>query len=430
MITIYSSYLSSRLQYAVDIIFQQILGLEVRLTNQIEDLEGVVINYSDEIIDLKSFQIKPNGLLSSSIIYDKVDSVEKDQRDLIRIFPNKDDFGFDVFSAVFFLVSRMEEYQSQDLDSHMRFKAVNSILYQNDMLEYPVIDIWSFNLLNSINNFFNKNFSSIRKFNSSLTVDIDNAFAYKHKGLLRTFGASVKSLIKLDFNTFSQRIRVLKKMEKDPYDNYEYLKKFIKKENIDLTIFLLLADYAKYDKNLDFKNESFKSLIKYLSTFSTLGIHPSYNSYNNRDKMNLEINRLSNIISSKVNHSRNHFLRFKIPETFQHLISLGIHYDYSMGYADIPGFRAGTCTPFYFYDLINEQQTNLLIVPFAYMDGAFKDYFNSSIDESKKYISNLIRNVKSVNGSFISVWHNESLSNQQRWKGWREVFEHTFKNHD
>ncbi len=430
MITIYSSYLSPRLQYAVDVVFQQILGFEVALTNQTKNLDGVVINYSNQNLKVNSFKIIPEGLLNSEVVYSKVDNVKKHHRDLIQIFSNDDHFGFDIFSAVFFLVTRMEEYHSKDLDSHLRFKYSNSILFQHDVLDSPIIDIWAFNLMNELNCFFNQKLSVNRKYNRSLTVDVDNAFAYKHKGALRTIGASFKSMLKLDLDTFLQRFRVLLGKEKDPYDNYEYLHKFIENEKVQLIIFLLLADYDKYDTNLNFKNKSFLTLIKYLSTFSTLGIHPSYNSYNNFDKINLEINRLASMTSDKVSHSRNHYLRFKIPETYQHLLSLGVQNDYSMGYANISGFRAGTCTPFYFYDLVKDQKTDLLVVPFAYMDGALKDYMNYSINDSKKCVSKLISNVKLVNGSFISVWHNESLSDKQRWLGWREVFEHTYKSHD
>ena len=43
-----------------------------------------------------------------------------------------------------------------------------------------------------------------------------------------------------------------------------------------------------------------------------------------------------------------------------------------------------------------------------------------------KIINELKVNVIEVNGQFNSVWHNESLSNQDRWKGWRAVFESTW----
>jgi len=96
--------------------------------------------------------------------------------------------------------------------------------------------------------------------------------------------------------------------------------------------------------------------------------------------------------------------------------------DYTMGYAAEPGFRAGICTPFYFYDLDYETETKLLVYPFTVMDGTLRDYKDVGIEEAKAIIQSLIYEVKAVNGTFISLWHNESLSDQGRWKGWREVY--------
>ena len=97
-----------------------------------------------------------------------------------------------------------------------------------------------------------------------------------------------------------------------------------------------------------------------------------------------------------------------------------------MGYTDRVGFRAGTCTPFNFYDLENEIVTQLIIVPFCYMDGVLNDHFKYSCKSSTEFIRDLKNNVKYVNGQFTSIWHNESLSNLDRWKGWRSVFESTW----
>lgn len=97
-----------------------------------------------------------------------------------------------------------------------------------------------------------------------------------------------------------------------------------------------------------------------------------------------------------------------------------------MGYSDLAGFRAGTCTPFYFYDLGKELRTNLKIHPFVYMDGALNDRENISIDDAIFKIKNLKKQVQKVNGQFTAIWHNESLSDLDRWKGWRRVFESTW----
>ena len=77
----------------------------------------------------------------------------------------------------------------------------------------------------------------------------------------------------------------------------------------------------------------------------------------------VEKQRLEHILGETVYHNRFHFLRFTLPQSYQQLLACGISDDYSMGYADQIGFRAGTCTPFYFYDLENEIQTTLKVHP-------------------------------------------------------------------
>ncbi|MBK5284216.1 MAG: hypothetical protein JJE25_02345, partial [Bacteroidia bacterium] len=95
----------------------------------------------------------------------------------------------------------------------------------------------------------------------------------------------------------------------------------------------------------------------------------------------------------------------------------------TMGYAQITGFRAGTCTAFRFYDLDREETTQLLIHPFAVMDATLKYYMKMSPEESLPHIRQLIDEVKKVDGTFISLWHNESLSDYKQWTGWKNVFE-------
>jgi hypothetical protein len=70
-----------------------------------------------------------------------------------------------------------------------------------------------------------------------------------------------------------------------------------------------------------------------------------------------------------------------------------------------------------------EEETKLRIHPFAVMDGTLRDYMMLSAEEAVVEIKKLIKEVKAVNGTFISLWHNESLSNQLRWTGWQKVYE-------
>ena len=60
---------------------------------------------------------------------------------------------------------------------------------------------------------------------------------------------------------------------------------------------------------------------------------------------------------------------------------------------------------------------------------ARKEYIQllGNIEEAKNITSQIINEIKSVNGTFISLWHNETLSETGIWKGWRSVFEYTLQ---
>jgi len=138
-----------------------------------------------------------------------------------------------------------------------------------------------------------------------------------------------------------------------------------------------------------------------------------------------EIARLSAICGNEILDSRQHYLKMTFPETYRRLISFGIGRDFTMGYAQHVGFRASLCTPFPFFDVLADEETDLWIYPFAYMDGTLRQYMSLSPNEAIEYINRLTTRVKSVEGYFSCLWHNSSLNDLGEWKGWRKVFEAT-----
>ena len=189
----------------------------------------------------------------------------------------------------------------------------------------------------------------------------------------------------------------------------------------------MLADYGVNDKNVPHYHQQFQSLIKHLADYAKVGIHPGFNSNQNVEKLKSEKRRLEKIIHRQVVKSRQHFLILHVPHTYQNLIDNDILEDHSMGYAAHTGFRAGTCTPYRYYDLDLETTTELIVHPFTMMEATLKYYMKLSLEESKEHISQLIAKVKAVDGTFISLWHNETLSNVGLWAGWRDVFSHMVK---
>jgi hypothetical protein len=132
---------------------------------------------------------------------------------------------------------------------------------------------------------------------------------------------------------------------------------------------------------------------------------------------------LKKIVGKEISKSRQHYLNLKFPKTYNNLVKAGITEDYTLGFADQTGFRAGICTPFYFYDLKNETKTNLFIVPFQVMDGTLLNYMKSSTDEAFEEIKSIMKEIKEVGGTFVGIWHNETVNDLGEWKGYREVFE-------
>ena len=122
-----------------------------------------------------------------------------------------------------------------------------------------------------------------------------------------------------------------------------------------------------------------------------------------------------------ITKSRQHYIKLHLPQTYRNLLTIGITDDYSMGFADSIGFRAGTSFDFYWYDLLNEEQTNLKIHPFCVMDVTLKDYMKLRWEHGNFVLKRLEEDVQKVDGTMTLIAHNESLSGYAEWAKWNEV---------
>jgi peptidoglycan/xylan/chitin deacetylase (PgdA/CDA1 family) len=214
------------------------------------------------------------------------------------------------------------------------------------------------------------------------------------------------------------------RLEKDPYDTYDWQLSLVRKYKLKQLYFFLVGDYGEFDKNISLESSrKMQSLIKSLADYADIGIHPSYASNLNRKQVKKELKRLNKVLKREVTRSRQHFLKVTFPDTYRTLIELDIEEDYSMGYASEIGFRASICTPFNFYDLDLDIETRLKLVPFMLMDGTMKDYMKLTPEQAIERARKLVDEVKKVNGKFVTLWHNQSVNDRDEWKGWRSVYE-------
>jgi hypothetical protein len=288
----------------------------------------------------------------------------------------------------------------------------------------PLINIWLQDFAESLKNKFPPgslvttfNFQP-STFNFLPTYDIDIAYSYKYKGLLRNIGGFFKS-------PSLERMKVLKGSLKDPFDCYDWLNNLHKQYHFEPVYFFLVAEKnGKFDKNILPHKDVMWQLVKKHTALYEIGIHPSWQSNAKISVLKNEMKWLAEMSDIKnITVSRQHYIKFSLPDAYRVLAEAGIQDEYSMGYGSINGFRASVASSFFWYNLETEIQTSLRIHPFCFMDA--NCYYEQKQNAAKAYeeLMHYYTVCKNVNGTLITIWHNNFLGTAREFEGWKEVYE-------
>lgn len=433
MLLIYVPHLTNRLGYTLNVIFGSILKVPFQITtdpNLCQQHSDAKLCYGDKPVGDAPF-IKAHRLLFETTIENQSPRhfIHKGAHALFPVYGKGAELPFDPFAATFYLVSRYEEYLPHLADSHGRFLAKDSIAFKEGFIEKPVVNQWALMVRDIISKHYPNFAFPPQQYHFEETVDIDAAYSYKHKGLFRTVMGIIRDgLYRHQKEEVRRRIRVLLNKEEDPFDTFEYILSIRKQHtNMKMLFFVLLGDYSMFDKPTSYHTAEFRELLQRLGDYSKIGIHGSYLSYDEPERIEIETQRLSDILHRPIVRNRFHFLRIGLPDSYRHLMSYGIQHDYTMGYAECPGYRCGTATPYPFYDLSSDKETTLTIHPFIVMDTTLQQYCNMTPDEALAKYKQLIDGARSVDGTFSCIWHNQNLCESQGWEGWRNVYENSIQ---
>jgi hypothetical protein len=422
---VFVTQLTPRVEYIFDFMLTRILGTKVVFTTQQSEFqksELPKINYSRNNFCTSLF------LKSHSILFEKTIQIQEtasvEYQGLNLFFPTDPNsfLPFDPFATAFFLITRYEEYISETTDEYGRFADFENILVRHGLHQKPVVDQMAYWIAEKITAQFPEFAIRKRAFQFLTTIDIDNAWAFKNKSIWVSAGAFLKAAIHGQWNELGERLKVFLGLKNDPYDTYKYILEVYKGLLNHVMFFFLIGERNRFDKNVSYKNKNFKKLIASISKVCEVGIHPSFASNEQLWMFEKEKGRLESIIQKPVTNSRQHFLKLKFPNTYQTLMKSEITDDYTMGFASIAGFRAGTCTAFPFFDLSQDRAGDLLIHPFQVMDVTLRNYMHLNPEKAGELIQYMMLEVKNVNGTFICLWHNESLKDSGQWQGWRKIF--------
>jgi hypothetical protein len=422
---LYCAHNTSRLQYIIDFFSKELFDAPIMITTdraEFDQAAGPKINYSDSL-PADAINLRPTTLLfESGISPQSITCFLYNGRK--AFFPTEGDLPFDIFAAAFYLLSRYEEYLPHTLDDYGRFAHTNSLAWRENFLDMPLVNYWLQDFRVALARRYPNLVFRYPDFKFIPTYDIDSAYAYLHKGFLRNLGGAMKSLVKGQGKAFFERIATLRGKQQDPFDAYEWLDSLHLYCRLRPYYFFLVAAKQKgVDKNLPPSCQAFQQLIAYHANGYRLGIHPSWQSGDDEMVLREELEWLEIISGQTITRSRQHYIRFTLPQTYRRLLQHRIDQDFSMGYGSINGFRASVASSFYWYDLQKEEKTALRLFPFCFMDA--NSYFEQRYTPARamEELMHYYRHTKKVNGLMITIWHNNLLGTDPAFKGWRQVYE-------
>ncbi len=331
-------------------------------------------------------------------------------------FPLESKLGFDVFAHVFALIANVEETLAEktakNTDLHGRFDASKLTFVQEKMHLLPMADIAIQHLFNYIGlcPSKEKNFSIIP------TADVDQCFQFKGKGFITFFGGAI-----FHPSTLADRMKFILKRE-DQFKPSITLKSILGGNKNSRIFWLCNEKTTSKNKQISRGNTSFHLEITESQQYAQVGYHPSFQHENLEITYREEKQWLEQTLGMKICSSRQHFLNFKLPQTYTVLENIGITDDWSMGFAHCIGFRNGSSKPVKWFNVLEQKETDITVHSFSIMDVTCKNYLKLNSFSANSLATSIKQIIEEINGNFCFIIHNESMSESDGWKGWTNTF--------
>lgn len=300
---------------------------------------------------------------------------------------------------LFDLFTRREEYSSFLLDRYQRFPYYLS-RYRN-ILEPQVSKFL-------IENGLKVEYPEGKKFAACLTHDIDVVNSPKFFGIYNAavslMHGQIKNALKMPFYKINKKW--------NPWWNFKEIMALEEKYGAKSSFYFLALN--KEDLDFNFEIEDLEHEIGDIADNGwEVGLHGGHEAYYNLDEIKKEKQRFEKVTGRKAIGYRNHFLKFKVPTTWELLNKADFKYDSTFGYADCVAFRNGMCHPFKPFDLDTNKEIDILEIPLTIMDCTLFEYMKLDIDEAWKLTKVLIDAVERYNGIITILWHNTYMVDEK-----------------
>ena len=437
-------------KYILDIIFDEFLGLDFKMLESdnrqdwiIELENGSKIIFEDHFFNkyLKELEYLKLENIPAKVEFVKNQFIVED--DIPIIYGNKkletknDELktiicGIDIFASCFFMLTRWEEYLNKNRDSHDRFSANESLAYKQGFLDRPIVNEYVEMLKNMLLELGLIQKLKTRNYELLLTHDVDIPLRYRNiMGNIRELAGDIlkqKSIVSA-LKSLNRQIKVFLGIQKDPFDTFDYLMDISEKVGVKSYFFFMGKGTSKFDNMYKSSDKFVKNLIKKIKQRGHyIGIHPTYNAYNDFEQIKKEKQELQINLDTQITFGREHFLRFEVPTTWQIWDDNDLVWDSTLSFADKEGFRSGVCYPYSVFNILTRKKLKLKERPLIVMEGSFVTYQpNINPKDMEEKINYLINKVKKYNGEFVFLWHNSSF-NAAQWIKYQDIYERVILN--
>jgi hypothetical protein len=391
-ILIYVPKITPRINYTFRQVCKRILGFNISFTTKIETFigyKGVKFSYANQRLGNEIY-IQSHGLLLEQGVNDVEVSVsEWDNEPYFFRTSKQSDIPFDIFSASFYLMTRYEEYLPHVKNTKGNFPASESLAFQNEFLTKPIINIWMLKFADILKDKFEDVEINLPAKSLQVNIGVEKAFKFRKHGISRSFVGFSSDLFRFKFREIYSRLKTWFKPQNDPYDVYDELVNFKSELGFGMDFMFQLGNYSIHTKNINFRKRIYKKLIKSMGDHCEIGLLPSHEAIYDFEQLKKEIKRFEQIANHELRSLMIKDRGLNFPEYYVNLYKTDISKEFSMGYFDQVGFRAGTCTPFLFYDLNLEQASPIEIRPYYISSMAFNsisnDELSSIIKQNEKF---------------------------------------------
>ena len=381
MFLVYTHKITPRIRYIFKHIFENMLMINLDITNDVQifvEYSGPKLSYSNKPLR-DEFFIKSHSLLFEQGIIEQKLKLDFWEELPIFFFTNaKCNCPFDIFAASFFLLSRYEECMPYLKTNSGNYDSSRSISTKFDFLELPIIDLWVSKFQKQlVSNFHQIVKRKGHKASRKILLEVPLAFRYSNRSFLENLEDFISSTWKLNFKQLIIQILVLIRLKNDPFDTFDFWKEWFNKSSIKPQVFFLFSQSSSYQVTTSIFNLRFRKIIKKTGDFFSLGLLTSVKAQIDSKKQILrEKNDFQKLTNRTIFDVRLSNGIVNLRKDYEMLYENEFKNDYSMGYLDRIGFRAGTATPYYFYDVSREFQLSLKLTPIFATEESLKKMNN------------------------------------------------------